>query len=79
MEQLSDRELMMIRDQLETEKTLVEKCQTLAQQASDAEVRRTLTDLATTHQTHYSTLQRHLMGASGGTGTAASAMPGPSR
>lgn len=60
MPELTQREVLMLRDQLESEKLEIEKFRTYAAQVSDPALKRLLEDIQRTHERHFDVLSRHL-------------------
>ena len=60
MAQLSEKELSSLHDMLAEEDLLVKKFQMLAEQATDPEVKKQLTEISKKHQGHFNTLYSQL-------------------
>ena len=60
MANLTAKELSAISDQLNVEKTLINKYKMYAQQTSDTQIKTKCEQIATRHQTHYDKLLNYL-------------------
>jgi len=57
---LTQPELMSLRENISAEMLMIEKFNTLAQQCSDSQLKQVLTSITSTHEKHRDTLMRHL-------------------
>lgn len=57
---LSEKDVLIIEDQLRNEQLLITKCMTMANQTQDQQVRNACLQAAQKHQGHYNTLVQHL-------------------
>lgn len=60
MARLSQRELLMLQDNINNEQLLINKFGFYAQQVKDPELKQTLQNIQRMHQQHYDTLTRQL-------------------
>lgn len=56
MDQLTEMELLQIREHLDAEALAVKKCQLYGERCADRELKQVLTDAARTHQAHLDAL-----------------------
>lgn len=60
MNQLSEKELMVLNDLLSEEELLVKKFQMLSEHTQDTEVKQKFTEIANKHQQHFKSLYAQL-------------------
>lgn len=60
MPNLTQPELMSLRENISAEMLMIEKFNTMAQQCSDPQLKQVLTGITRTHERHRDTLMRHL-------------------
>lgn len=60
---MTERELLVLQDQLGNEELLIKKFRTYASQTSDPEIRDECNNIAQKHVNHFNTLMRHINSA----------------